>query len=201
LFHAFRLGEGLVGQCAVEKQPILLANAPDDYVKINSGLGEAKPLTIIAQPIVYDDAVLGVLELASFATFTDIPRELLNRLAGNLGVIIQKIWNQQRTERLLGKSQELGFQAQVPGNLLLAGFHERDRKAFYQTLPIKTMKYETLYDATVVSQFYRSRLNGRLSDFFLRYNTLFYCYLSLTVNFLPFAPGTPISQRLNYISV
>jgi two-component system chemotaxis sensor kinase CheA len=129
LSHEFRLGEGLVGQCALAKQPILLSNAPDDYVKISSGLGEAKPLTIIAQPIVYDDEVLGVLELAAFTALTDIQREILSRLADNLGVIIQKIWNQERTDRLLKRSQQLATEAQLRAEELRAANEELEEQS------------------------------------------------------------------------
>jgi signal transduction histidine kinase/CheY-like chemotaxis protein len=129
LSHEFRLGEGLVGQCAVEQQPILLSNAPDDYVMIVSGLGEAKPLTIIMQPIVYSGEVLGVLELASFTAWTDIQHELLNRIAGNLGVIIQKIWNQEWTDRLLETSQALAEEAQIQAEQLRMANEELEEKS------------------------------------------------------------------------
>ena len=62
----FHVGEGLVGQAAFEKQRILLTNAPDDYITINSGLGEAKPMQIVVLPIVFEGQVLAVMELASF---------------------------------------------------------------------------------------------------------------------------------------
>src|SRR3569623_706001 len=64
--NKFKLGEGLVGQCALEKEKILLTDVPNDYVKITSGLGEATPLNIIVLPIVFEGAVKAVMELASF---------------------------------------------------------------------------------------------------------------------------------------
>jgi len=129
LSREFRLGEGLVGQCALAKQPILVSNAPGDYVKISSGLGEAKPLTIIAQPIVYDDATLGVLELATFTALTDIQRELLSRIADNLGGVIQKIWNQERTDRLLNISRQLITEAQIHAEELRATNKELEEQS------------------------------------------------------------------------
>src|SRR5262249_4771108 len=62
----FALGEGLVGQCALEKQKILLTNVPPNYIRISSGLGEAPPQNIIVLPVVFEGHVRGVLELASF---------------------------------------------------------------------------------------------------------------------------------------
>ena len=59
------LGEGLVGQAAVEAKPILVEDVPADYIKISSGLGEAPPRNIIVLPVIFEDQVLGVIELAS----------------------------------------------------------------------------------------------------------------------------------------
>ena len=67
---SFRLGEGLVGQCALEKERILLTEVPADYVQISSGLGEATPLNIIVLPILFEGSVRAVIELASFAAFS-----------------------------------------------------------------------------------------------------------------------------------
>ena len=67
LASSFRLGEGLVGQCAVEKERILLTEVPSDYIQINSGLGASPPLNIIVLPILFEGSVRAVIELASFA--------------------------------------------------------------------------------------------------------------------------------------
>src|SRR5947207_11920065 len=65
----FALGEGLVGQCALEKQKIMLTNVPPNYLRISSGLGEASPSSIIVLPVIFEGQVRGVLELASFDRF------------------------------------------------------------------------------------------------------------------------------------
>jgi hypothetical protein len=65
LANHFKLGEGLVGQCALEKERILLTEVPEDYIKISSGLGEAKPLNIVVLPVVFEGVVKAVIELAS----------------------------------------------------------------------------------------------------------------------------------------
>src|SRR5262249_35929658 len=66
LSHRFAIGEGLIGQCAFEKQRILLDNVPGDYIKIGSGLGQAPPLNIIVLPVLFEGKVNAVIELASF---------------------------------------------------------------------------------------------------------------------------------------
>ena len=73
LANEFRLGEGLVGQCAREKQRILLTDVPGDYVTINSGLGASSPLNIIVLPILFEGSVRAVVELASFSRFSADP--------------------------------------------------------------------------------------------------------------------------------
>ena len=73
LSTSFRLGEGLVGQCAKEKKRILLTDVPGDYVRINSGLGESPPLNIIVLPVLFEGSVRAVVELASFSPFSVDP--------------------------------------------------------------------------------------------------------------------------------
>ena len=70
LSTSFRLGEGLVGQCAKEKKRILLTDVPGDYVRINSGLGASTPLNIIVLPVLFEGSVRAVIELASFSPFS-----------------------------------------------------------------------------------------------------------------------------------
>jgi HAMP domain-containing protein/CheY-like chemotaxis protein/signal transduction histidine kinase len=109
----FRIGEGLVGQAAFEKQRILITNAPDDYININSGLGEARPLQIIVLPIVFEGAVLAVMELASFSRFTETYQSLLDQLTESIGVVLNTIQANMRTEELLSQSQSLAEELQA----------------------------------------------------------------------------------------
>ena len=101
----FRLGEGLMGQCALEKKTILLTQAPADYIQISSGLGKQTPHNILIQPIVDKNKVWGVLELASFHEFTPLQQELLRHVTDDLGLVITALMSHQRTEELLEASQ------------------------------------------------------------------------------------------------
>jgi HAMP domain-containing protein/CheY-like chemotaxis protein/signal transduction histidine kinase len=109
----FRVGESLIGQAAFEKQRILITDAPDDYVQINSGLGESKPLNIIVLPIVFEGAVLAVMELASFTRFTETYQSLLDQLTESIGVVLNTIQANMRTEELLTQSQSLAEELQT----------------------------------------------------------------------------------------
>jgi CheY-like chemotaxis protein/signal transduction histidine kinase/HAMP domain-containing protein len=113
LARQFRVGEGLVGQAAFEKQRILITNAPDDYIQINSGLGEAKPMQIIVLPIVFEGQVLAVMELASFNRFTESYQALLDQLTETIGIVINTIQANMRTEDLLVQSQSLAEELQT----------------------------------------------------------------------------------------
>jgi HAMP domain-containing protein/signal transduction histidine kinase/CheY-like chemotaxis protein len=106
------LGEGLVGQCAIEKQTISLTKVPEDYIKISSGLGETLPRNILVLPVIFEGQVRGVLELASLEGFNDTHHALLDQLTESIGIVINTIEANTRTEDLLTQSQSLAHELQ-----------------------------------------------------------------------------------------
>ena len=107
LSNQFKSGEGLIGQCILEKERILLTNVPADYVKIGSGLGEATPANVVVLPVIFEGAVKAVIELASFQQFSEIHLNFLDQLMESLGIMINTIQTNMRTEELLKQSQSL----------------------------------------------------------------------------------------------
>ncbi|HLL23902.1 MAG TPA: HAMP domain-containing protein, partial [Kofleriaceae bacterium] len=105
LSSSFRLGEGLVGQCALEKERILLTEAPADYIQISSGLGEARPLNIIVLPILFEGSVRAVIELASFSAFSPTHQSLLDQLTESIGLVLNTVAAQAVSDKLLEQSQ------------------------------------------------------------------------------------------------
>ncbi len=105
--NRFGLGEGLVGQCALEKKSILLTSVPSDYIHISSGLGDAPPVNIIVLPVLFEGEIMAVIELASFQAFSEIHRTFLDQLAESIGVVLNMIQANVRTEELLEQSQSL----------------------------------------------------------------------------------------------
>nr|WP_262058219.1 HAMP domain-containing protein [Streptomyces sp. STR69] len=103
---------GLVRQAAREKKRILVEEAPPDYIKINSGLGEAAPASVVIIPIIFEDKLLGVIELASFSRFSDVHLAFFDQFVNTIGVAINTIIANSRTESLLGESQRLAMQLQ-----------------------------------------------------------------------------------------
>ena len=88
-------------------KPILITEAPEDYIKITSGLGEAKPRNIIVLPVLFEEQVLGVIELASFSPFSEVHLQFLDQLMETIGVVLSTIIANMRTEELLEQSQRL----------------------------------------------------------------------------------------------
>ncbi|MBL0387578.1 response regulator [Tumebacillus sp. ITR2] len=105
--EGFRIGEGLVGQCAQENRAILLTDIPDGYIRITSGLGSATPTCILVLPVEYEGQVRAVIELASFEPFTDSQRTLLNQVVENVGTTINSIAYHMQVEKLLKESQAM----------------------------------------------------------------------------------------------
>ncbi|HSV20441.1 MAG TPA: HAMP domain-containing protein [Casimicrobiaceae bacterium] len=123
------LGEGLVGQCAIEKQKILLSNVPQNYINIASGLGSAPPQNILVLPIIFEGQVKGVLELASFERFSPTHEAFLDQLMESIGIVINTIEANTRTEDLLTQSQSLAHELQSRQQELQQTNQELEEKA------------------------------------------------------------------------
>ncbi|MCJ8340738.1 MAG: response regulator [Pseudomonadales bacterium] len=104
--NRLKLGEGLAGQCALEKETIILTEVPKEYIQISSGLGELAPLNVIVLPVLYEERCLGVIELATFKAFSQLQEDLLAQVALGLGVIINSVLGRQRIEELLVSSKQ-----------------------------------------------------------------------------------------------
>jgi signal transduction histidine kinase/CheY-like chemotaxis protein/HAMP domain-containing protein len=129
LARQFRLGEGLVGQCAQEKQRILLTDVPGDYVTINSGLGESPPLNIIVLPILFEGSVRAVVELASFSRFSHTHQTFLDQLTESIGLVLNTIEANTITENLLKQSQSQAQELQSRQEELRSSNEDLGRQA------------------------------------------------------------------------
>ncbi len=109
----FRLREGLIGQAAADRRPILLKNVPPDFVRIGSGLGNASPTNVNILPALFEDEVKAVIELASFGEFNETHQSFLNQLMESVGIVLNTIAATMRTEGLLEQSQLLTQELQA----------------------------------------------------------------------------------------
>ncbi len=101
----FKLGDGIIGQCALEKKTILLKQIPENYIKINSGLGKEKPKNIIISPILFEDEIVGVIEVGSIHEFSQSEYALFQRVTTSVGIIMNSILANLHTQALLKESQ------------------------------------------------------------------------------------------------
>ena len=109
---SFKLGDSLVGQAALEKQRILITDAPGDYIKISSALGAARPMNIAVLPILFEGEVKGVMELSSLERFNSTHQAFLDQLTESIGIVLNTIEANTRTENLLEQSQSLAAELQ-----------------------------------------------------------------------------------------
>jgi CheY-like chemotaxis protein/signal transduction histidine kinase/HAMP domain-containing protein len=108
-----KIGEGLVGQCAAEKRRMLIGNLPENTVPIRSGLFEAVPRNVIVLPVLFEDRVKAVIELASLSTFTASHLAFLEQLTASIGIVLNSIEATMQTEGLLKQSQQLATELQT----------------------------------------------------------------------------------------
>jgi HAMP domain-containing protein/signal transduction histidine kinase/CheY-like chemotaxis protein len=101
------LTEGLIGQCATDKDRIRLANVPTEYLQISSGIGHAAPIDLVILPVLFENNVKAVIELASFENFSDTHIDFLDQLTESIGIVLNNIETNTRTEELLAQSQSL----------------------------------------------------------------------------------------------
>ena len=108
-----RIGEGLVGQCALEKRRMLISDLPSNTVPIRSGLFEAVPRNVIVLPVLFEDRVKAVIELASLSAFTPSHLAFLEQLTSGIGIVLNSIEATMQTEGLLKQSQQLAGELQT----------------------------------------------------------------------------------------
>ncbi len=125
----FALGEGLVGQAAADKRARRVRDIPADYLPVRGGLGEARPADVFVLPVLFEEQVLGVIELASFGTFEDVHTDFLEQLVESIGVVLNTIIANVRTEALLEQSQGLAQELQVQSVELQRTNAELEEKA------------------------------------------------------------------------
>jgi len=99
--NEFKVGEGLVGQVVLEKERIIVSDIPEDYMNVQSGLGESVPQQLLVMPFLYENTVKGVIEIGSFQPVTDIQLELLEQIMPNIGIAINTAESRTKMQSLL----------------------------------------------------------------------------------------------------
>ena len=104
--NIFRLGEGLVGQAALEQESLLFNDVPEDYIKVSSGLGETVPRQILVAPFMYEGDVKGAIELATLKEFTAIHQDFLRQACENIAIAVNSAQTRMKMHELLEATQQ-----------------------------------------------------------------------------------------------
>ncbi|OCT10547.1 hypothetical protein A8709_12125 [Paenibacillus pectinilyticus] len=139
----FRMGEGLVGQCAIEKRIVHLRHIPANYISLTSGLGSARAQSVLIVPIVHHQEVIAVMELASLHEFTLLQLSLMDEILEVLGTIVHSVQTRGEVERLLRESQVMMEELQIQQEELHTTneqLEERNRYADERTRELEHMK-------------------------------------------------------------
>jgi len=123
------LGDGLVGQCAVEKQAIQVNDIPDDIATISTTVLEAKPRSVVVFPVMFEDQLKAVLAVASIYEFDKVHLTFLDQLTASIGIVLNSIEATMQTEGLLTQSQQLARELQLQQTELQTTNEQLEQKA------------------------------------------------------------------------
>ncbi|HEY1962615.1 MAG TPA: response regulator, partial [Rhizomicrobium sp.] len=127
--RSFQLGEGLVGQVALDKKRVLIADLFEGTVPIGSALMKMAPKSIIVLPVLFENHIKAVIELSSLTTFTDSQIAFLEQLTANIGIVLNSIEATMQTEGLLKQSQQLAGELQAQQKELQQTNEQLEQKA------------------------------------------------------------------------
>jgi len=176
------LGHTLIGQVAKTRKPIVLDEVPASYVRISSAIGEGRPVNVMIVPIVFEDQVLGVIEAGSLWPFTPVHREFLEQLMETIGVNVNTMIANARTDALLEQSQRLTEELQARqqelqrSNAELADkAGELDLASRYKSQFLANMSHELrtpLNSLLVLARLLAQNLEGNLTAKQVEYATI-----------------------------
>ena len=127
--ETLQLGEGLIGQCAIDARATLISDVPSNVVPIRTGMFEMKPTNLIILPVLFEGQVKAVIELASVSPFTDLQKTFLDQLTAGIGIVLNSIEATMQTEGLLKQSQQLATELQTQQKELQLTNEQLEQKA------------------------------------------------------------------------
>ncbi len=169
---SFKLGESLVGTCAIEKESTYITEIPQDYIQITSGLGDANPDALFIVPLKHEEEVLGVLEIATFGEIPDYKRDFVEKVAENIGSTLAAVKINIKTNELLEKSQQQAEELTSQEEEMRQNMEEL--KATQEEAARKTAEMQGLIDALNESSYViEYDLQGKILNVNNKYLNLF----------------------------
>lgn len=129
LSNGVKLGEGIVGQAALEKQTIIITDVPEDYIKITSGVGEGIPRNILVTPCIYGNEVKCIIEIGLFQQLSDLQIEFVERISGSIAIAIHSVESRIKMQELLDRTVEQSEELQVQQEELRQSNEELEEQA------------------------------------------------------------------------
>ncbi|MGY3187558.1 ATP-binding protein [Lysinibacillus sp. TE18511] len=111
--ESFKLGQGVIGQCALEKRVLIYNDIPEDFRLIGTGLGKVPPKSIFIVPIIFENDVIAVVELATMTGYSELQQELVKQVIGTFGLTINSVLGRVEIVRLLNESTTMAEELQV----------------------------------------------------------------------------------------
>ncbi|GEL04944.1 response regulator [Rummeliibacillus stabekisii] len=127
--EAFRVGEGIIGQCVSEQKSQVITHIPDNYQLVTTGLGQVSPKSILIAPVIFEEQVVAVIEMASLETFTPVQEKFIQKVLETLGITINSVEGRMEIERLLKESQAQTEELQAQSEELQAQSEELQTQA------------------------------------------------------------------------
>jgi PAS domain S-box-containing protein len=150
------IGEGLVGQCVWEKEQIFLTEVPADYLNITSGLGQANPRCVLLMPIKNNDAVIGVLELASFSVLEPHEIRFVETVAESLGATIASMQTNSNTQKLLSDTMKLTEELKYKEEILRQNGEELLTTQEELNLKLQELEKESILNKSILDAINRN---------------------------------------------
>ncbi len=145
LTRKIEFGEGLTGQSAIEKNTLYLTEVPEDYIHITSGLGDASPRSLLVVPLLFNEEIYGVIELASFKPLENCEIQFVEEVAEIIASAISRFKSSQRTQQLLLESQKLTEELRTQEEEMRQSFEEMN--ATQEEMQVKELERASIFNA------------------------------------------------------
>ncbi|CAK8724754.1 histidine kinase [Candidatus Electrothrix laxa] len=128
LSNEFQLGEGMVGQAALEKKILIINHVPEKYLQVCSALGEGKPACLLIAPFLYNNQVKAVLEIGSFVEISELQIKFIEQIGERIGIALHSTQSRLRMQEVLQVTRQQAAKLQAQQDELQASNEEMEEQ-------------------------------------------------------------------------